>query len=163
MRRPGISALLILLLPLRLVAQGSGAAPEAGDTTQYVRISPAIGLHYGVPLRISLAAGGLFDFRGSHNDGVIAMGEVGQGGTEISIGYFRMLRFGQGFDVRAAGIRTGDDTWKASPGTTYLGAEAHLMFLVGVGGRIGWFRRATAYSGMNRYDNLGTIGVSIGL
>ena len=58
---------------------------------RYVRISPAIGIHYGVPLRLSLAAGGLFDFRGSHNDGVIAMGEMGQGGGAVSIGYFRSV------------------------------------------------------------------------
>jgi hypothetical protein len=161
MRRLAITALLVALHPLRAVAQGPVATPD--DTMRYVRISPAIGVHYGVPLRLSVAAGGLFDFRGSHNDGVIAMGEMGQSGGEVSIGYFRMIRFGQGFDVRLAGLRTGDDPWNAAENATYVGAEAHLMFLLGVGGRVGWFRRTSARSGENSYDNVGSIGVSIGL
>jgi hypothetical protein len=36
------------------------------------------------------------------------------------------------------------------------------MFLVGVGGRAGWFRRVTANNG-SRYDNIGMFGVSVGL
>ena len=157
MRRLVIPALLVVMLPLRAAAQATD------DTTRYVNISPAVGFHYGVPLKLSVAAGGLFDFRGSHNDGIIAMGEMGQGGAEASIGYFRMIRFGQGFDVRLAGIRTGPDPRNAAPETTYLGAEAHLMFLLGVGGRIGFFRRASPYSGPKTYDNVGSFGLSIGL
>jgi hypothetical protein len=157
MRRLALPALLVVLLPLRAAAQ------REDDTTHFVHISPAIGVHYGAPLRLSIAAGGLFDFFGGRNDGVVAMGEMGQSGGEFSVGYFRMLRFGQGFDVRAAVLRTSDDPWKAAESTTYLGAEAHLMFLVGVGGRVGWFRRVTAFSGPNTYDNVGTLGVSIGL
>ena len=149
-------ALLVVMLPLR-------AAAQTPDDSGYVHISPAVGVHYGTPLRLSVAAGGLFDFRGPHNDGVIAMAEMGQGGAEVSIGYFRMIRFGQGFDVRLAGIRTGPDPRNAAPETTYLGAEAHLMFVLGVGGRIGFFRRASPYSGPNTYDNVGSFGVSIGL
>ncbi len=156
MRRLAIPALLVVLFPLR-------AAAQTPDDSGYVHISPAIGVHYGTPLRLSVAAGGLFDFLGSHNDGIIAMGEMGQGGAEVSIGYFRMIRFGQGFDFRVAGLRTGPDPRNAAPETTYIGAEAHLMFLLGVGGRIGFFRRASPYSGANTYDNVGSFGVSIGL
>jgi hypothetical protein len=156
MRRLAILFLLVAVLPLR-------AGAQTPDDSGYVHISPAIGVHYGTPLRLSVAAGGLFDFRGSQNDGVIAMGEMGQGGAEASIGYFRMIRFGQGFDVRLAALRTGPDPRNASPETTYLGAEAHLMFLLGVGGRIGFFRRASPYSGAKVYDNVGSLGVSIGL
>lgn len=149
---------MVVLLPLRAAAQ---AADD--DTTRYVHVSPAVGVHYGVPIRVSVAAGGLFDFRGRLNDGVIAMAEIGQGGAEASIGYFRMMRFGQGFDVRLAAIRTGSNPWKAAPETTYLGAEAHLMFLLGVGGRVGYFRRASPFSGSNPYDNVASMGVSVGL
>ena len=156
MRRLALLALLVVLMPLRADAQGSA------DTSQFVRISPAIGVHYGVPLRLSLAAGGLFDFRGSRNDGVIAMAEPGQGGIELSLGYFRTHRFGQGYSLRLAGIRTGDDPWNTSQHTTYLGLEAHWMLLVGVGGRAGWFRRASAVDPNDPHDNLGTLGVSIG-
>ena len=102
MRRLAILVLLVVMLPLR-------AAAQTPDDSGYVHISPAVGVHYGTPLRLSVAAGGLFDFRGSQNDGVIAMAEMGQGGAEASIGYFRMIRFGQGFDIRLAGIRTGPD------------------------------------------------------
>ena len=158
MLRLAIAALLVVLIPLRAAAQTT-----EDDTTRYMHISPAVGVHYGVPLRLSVAAGGLFDFLGSPNDGVIAMAEIGQGGAEASIGYFRMMRFGQGFDVRLAGIRTGSNPWKAAPETTYLGAEAHLMFLLGIGGRVGYFRRASPYSGSNPYDNVASLGVSVGL
>jgi hypothetical protein len=158
MHRLVIAALFVVMLPLCV-----GAQTPDDSTDGYVHISPAVGFHYGIPLRFSVAAGGLFDFRGSHNDGIIAMGEMGQGGAEASIGYFRMIRFGQGFDVRLAGIRTGPDPRSAAPETTYLGAEAHLMFLLGVGGRVGWFRRASAYSGSRTYDNVGSFRVSIGL
>ena len=158
MRRLAIPALLIVLMPLRGVAQGTD-----DDTTRYAHVSPAVGVHYGVPIRLSVAAGGLFDFLGRQNDGVIAMAEIGQGGAEASIGYFRMMRFGQGFDVRLAGIRTATNPWKASPETTYLGAEAHLMFLLGVGGRVGYFRRASPYTGSKPYDNIASMGVSVGL
>jgi hypothetical protein len=158
MRRLAIPALLIVMLPLRAVAQTA-----EDDSTRYLNISPAVGVHYGVPLKLSLSAGGLFDFRGRYDDGIIAMGEMGQGGAEVSIGYFRMIRFGQGLDVRLAGLRTGMDPRNAAPETTYIGAEAHVMFLLGVGGRIGWFRRASAYSGANTYDNVGSFRVSIGL
>lgn len=158
MRRLSIVALLVAFLPLRAEAQAA-----SDDTTGYVHISPAVGFHYGNPLKLSVAAGGLFDFRGPHNDGVIAMGEMGQGGAEASIGYFRMMRFGQGFDVRAALIRTGPDPRNASPETTYLGAEAHLMFLLGVGGRVGWFHRASPYNGTDAHDSFVSFRASIGL
>ena len=69
----------------------------------------------------------------------------------------------KGFDVRLAGIRTAPEPRSAAPETTYLGAEAHLMFLLGVGGRVGWFRRASPYSGTKTYDNVGSFRVSIGL
>jgi hypothetical protein len=157
MRRLVIPALLVVMLPLRAAAQATD------DTTRYVNISPAVGFHYGVPLKLSVAAGGLFDFRGRYDDGIIAMGEMGQGGAEASIGYFRMIRFGQGFDVRFAGLRTGTEPRNAAPETTYLGAEAHVMFLLGVGGRIGWFRRASPYTAPKTYDNVGSFRVSIGL
>ena len=155
MRRLALSAVFTALLPLCAAAQSS-------SDTASVHVSPAIGLHYGTPMRLSLAAGGLFDLRGPRNDGIIAMAEPGQGGTELSLGYFQMHRFGQGYSFRLAGIRTGENPWNTSPRTTYLGVEAHWMLLIGVGGRIGWFRRASGSSGSGLHDNLATLGVSIG-
>jgi hypothetical protein len=158
MHRLVLPALLALFLPL--VAAAQAATPA--DTNHFVHISPAVGVHYGTPLRLSVAAGGLFDFNGGRNDGVIAMGEMGQSGGQVSVGYFRSLRFGQGYDLRAAVLRTSDDPWKAAENATYVGVEGHLMLLVGVGGRAGWFRRVTAVSGSKTYDNVGMFGVSIG-
>ena len=156
MRRLALSAVLVALSPLCAAAQSSS------DTSQAVHVSPAIGVHYGAPLRLSLAAGGLFDFRGPRNDGVVVMAEPGQGGIEFSVGYFRRRRFGQGFSLRAAGIRTGDDPWNASEHSTYLGAEAHWMLLAGVGGRVGYLRRVSGSYGDGLQDNLVSFGVSIG-
>ena len=156
MRRLALLTILAALLPLRAGAQA------AADTTQFVRVSPAIGLHYGMPMRLSLAAGGLFDLRGSRNDGVIAMAEPGQGGIEFSLGYFRTRRFGQGYSLRLAGIRTFDHPWNTSEHTTFLGGEAHWMLLVGVGGRAGFFRRVSSNGASDPHDYLGTVGVSVG-
>ena len=147
---------MVVLLAARAGAQ------EADDSTGFVNVSPAVGVHYGQPLRLSIAAGGLFDLNGGRNDGIVAMAEMGQGGGELSVGYFQMLRFGQGLDVRVAGIRTSLDTWNAAPRATYVGVEGHVMFLIGVGGRVGWFRRITSYSGEKGYENVLPLGASIG-
>ena len=156
MRRLALSTILVALLPLRAAAQ------RGGDSATFGHVSAAIGMHYGVPMRLSLAAGGLFDISGGRNDGLIVMAEPGQGGTEVSLGYFRRHRFGQGYSFRAAGIRTGEKPWNTSPHSTYVGAEAHWMLLAGVGGRVGWFRRVSGSYSDGLRDNLGTIGVSIG-
>jgi hypothetical protein len=147
---------MVALLPL------CAAAQAASDSSGTIHVSPAIGIHYGIPLRLSLSAGGSFDLRGNRNDGVIVMAEPGQRGVELSLGYFRRHRFGQGYSLRLAGLRTGDDPWNTSAHTTYLGVEAHWMLLAGVGGRAGWFRRVSGKSGTGLDDNLATVGVSIG-
>ena len=90
MRRFALLAVLLLLLPSRAHAQ------DDDDSTRIVNVSPAVGFHYGQPLRLSIAAGGLFDLNGGRNDGIVAMAEMGQGGGELSIGYFQFLRFGRG-------------------------------------------------------------------
>jgi len=156
MRRFALPVLLIVLSPLRADAQAES------DTAYSMRVSPAIGIHYGAPLRLSIAAGGLFDMPGKRNDGVIAMAEQGQGGTELSLGYFVRRRFGQGFSLRLAGLRTREDAWNASERTSYLGGELHWMVLAGVGGRIGWLRRVSGHSGENLDDNVLSFGVGIG-
>jgi hypothetical protein len=156
MRRLALSALLVALPSLRAAAQSSS------DSAQFVRVSPALGIHYGVPMKLSVSAGGLFDLRGKRNDGVIAMLESGLGGMELSAGYFLRHRFGQGYSLRAAGIRTFEKPWNTSARTTYLGGEAHWMLLAGVGGRAGFFRRVSGSATDGLRDNLWTIGVSIG-
>lgn len=151
-----------LLCALSLCAVRAGAQattpPDAG-----MHISPALGVHFGSPLRFSASAGVLLDLKGSNNDGVVVTGELGQRGYEGSAGYFRMLgRFGSGYSLRAAVLRTSDDPWNASENTTYAGVEGHWMIAFGVGGRVGYLRRVSRAT-TDTHDNLASVGLSIGL
>ena len=152
-----------VLLTLLLAGASRASAQAATTPEDRVHISPAIGVHYGSPMRFSAAAGVLVDLNGQRNDGVVVMAELGQRGYEGAIGYFRMLgRFGSGYSVRAAVLRTTDDPWNASEHTTYAGAEAHWMIAFGVGGRVGYLRRVSRQP-LDAHDNLASLGLSIGL
>jgi hypothetical protein len=145
---------LVLVLP-------AGASAQRGDSPS-PRLVPAFGVHYGTPMRFSVAAGGALDLSRRGNEGMLALVEQGQHGNEFSAGYYRMLgRFGSGFSVRAAVLRTSGEPWNADPHTTYVGAEAHLMVILGVGGRAGYMRRASSVVN-GTHDNIVTLGLSIG-
>jgi hypothetical protein len=155
MHRLAIPALLVLSLPLRAAAQ------RAGDS-DLSRLSAAYGLHYGTPMRFSIALGGALDLDERRTQGVLAVIEQGQHGHELSAGYFRMIgRYGTGFSLRAAVLRTDDEPWNADPNTTYVGGEVHGQILLGVGGRAGFLRRASSVANGPRM-NIVTLGVSIG-
>ena len=157
MRPSVVPVVLCFLLPLSARAQG---APNMEPNPH---VSPAIGVHYGSPMRISLAAGLLVDMSERRNDGVVVAAEAGQQGNEVSLGYFRMLgRFGSGYSLRAAGLRTLGEPWNASPNTTYVGGEAHWMIAFGVGARVGYLRR-TSKRVDDTHDNLATVGILIGI
>ena len=157
MRRFVYLAGFTAMLPLSMRAQG---APNMEPTP---RVSPAVGVHYGSPMRISLAGGVLVDMSERRNDGVVLVAEAGQQGTEVSVGYFRMLgRFGSGYSLRTAALRTAGEPWNASPNTTYAGAEAHWMIAFGVGARVGYLRRVSRRVD-DAHDNLASIGVLIGI
>jgi hypothetical protein len=153
-----------VLLVILLASTASAVAAQATPTQEPgIHISPALGVHYGVPLRFSGAAGVLVDMNGNRNDGIVAMAELGQQGYEISAGYFRMQgRFGSGYSLRAAVVRTAEDPWNATRKTTYVGVEGHLMIAFGVGGRVGYLRRASR-SQTDPHENLASFGLSIGL
>ena len=157
MRRTVHLAALLFTLPLAASAQsstGAGAPPL---------VSPSIGLHYGGPLRTSLALGLLVDVSEQRNESVVVAGEIGPQGNELSIGLQKMRgQFGSGYSVRAVALRTREEPWKASPFTTYVGAEAHLMIAFGVGGRIGYLRRITKQVD-TEHDNVMSFGVLIGI
>ena len=139
MRRVALPACLALalLFPGVAFAQHDGASSP--------RLVPAFGVHYGTPMRFSVSAGGALDLSNRGNEGVLALVEQGQHGNEFSAGYYRMLgRFGSGFSLRAAVLRTSGEPWNADPHTTFVGAEAHLMVILGVGGRAGFMRRASS-------------------
>lgn len=154
MRRAPWFLLALVLLP-------AGARAQRGDASS-PRLVPAFGVHHGTPMRFSVAAGGALDLADHGSEGVLALVEQGQHGNEISAGYYRMLgRFGSGFSLRAAVLRTSGEPWNANPHTTYVGAEAHLMVILGVGGRAGFMRRASSVSN-GSHDSIVTLGISIG-
>ena len=151
-----------LVILAALLPALSAGAQEIPPVLPPARVSPAFGLHYGSPLRASAAIGVLVDRDATHNDGLIAVFEPGLQGNELSAGYFKMFgSFGSGFSVRAAVIRTRAEPWNATPRTTYIGGELHSMLVFGVGGHVGFFRRAA--SAINDdHDTLVSFGLSIG-
>lgn len=153
----------LFLVGLALAPPLCASAQDSRATDADPRVSPAIGVHYGSPMRLSAAVGVLVDISARRNDGVVVMAEPGLHGSELSVGYFRMLgRFGTGYSLRGAAIRTRDDPWNASPNTTYAGVEGDVMLAFGVGGRVGYMRR-TSRRVDTVHDNLASIGLSIGL
>ena len=157
MRRTGHLAALLVILALSAGAQstsGPGAPPL---------VSPSIGLHYGGPMRTSLALGLLVDISEQRNASLVVAGEVGQQGNALSIGVQKMRgQFGSGYSLRGVALRTGDMPWNASARTTYAGAEAHLMIAFGVGGRVGYLRRITQQVD-TEHDGVVSFGVLIGI
>jgi hypothetical protein len=150
--------LWLAALPLAAQAQTTTPTPESAGP----RISPAIGVHYGSPLRLSGALGLLVDRSGDKNDGMIVMAELGQQGGQFSLGYFRMFGwFGSGYSLRGAVLRTGEDPWNATAHTTYAGVELHGMLIFGVGGRVGYMRRVSS-TVTGAQDNVVPVGISIG-
>jgi hypothetical protein len=165
MHRHAISAALGLLLPLCAAAQQSdSAASTAPDRPQPLspRITPAIGLHYGSPMRFSGALGVVVDLNRRTLDGILLVVEPGQKGIEYSVGYLRTIgRFGSGVSVRASVLHTFDEPWDADARTNYVGGELHWMVALGVGGRAGLFKRVG--HGEGTHETLTTLGLSIGI
>jgi hypothetical protein len=153
--------LLPIVCALVMFCSRTGRAQQSSES-RGPRLAPAFGVHYGTPMRFSVSAGGSLDLNDRGSEGLIAIVEQGQHGGEISAGYYHMVgRFGSGFSLRAAVLRTSGEPWTADPHTTYVGAEAHLMVILGVGGRVGYLRRASSTSNGTR-DGIITLGASIG-
>ena len=155
MRRLALAALIVVLVPPR-------AAAQRKDDSDLSRLAVAYGLHYGTPMRFSVALGATLDLDRRRTHGVLAVVEQGQHGSEFSTGFFQEIgRYGTGFSVRGAVLRTSGEPWNADPHTTYVGAETHLQLFLSVGGRAGFMRRASRQSN-GSHDSIVTLGVSIG-
>jgi hypothetical protein len=165
MHRLVISAALGLLLPLCAAAQQSDSAASTAPVRSEPlspRITPAIGLHYGSPMRLSGALGIIVDLNRKTLDGILVVVEPGQKGIEYSVGYLRTIgRFGSGISARASVLHTFDEPWDADPRTNYVGGELHWMVALGVGGRAGLFKRVG--KGEGTHETLTTLGFSIGI
>ena len=157
MRQLAISAALAVLLPLCAAAQQAEPPHELSP-----QITPAFGLHYGNPARISAAFGIIVNPDRRGNDGLLILVEPGQKANELSAGYLRMIgHYGSGLSLRAALVHTKDDPWEANPNSTYVGGELHWMVIFGVGGRAGLYRRVGGAPGA--HDGLATIGLALGV
>lgn len=162
-----VAGLLSVIAAVPATAQVTAPVPaateHAADTTKAsLKLWPALGLHYGSPLRFSGVLGVAVDLTPRTNDALLVLAEPGQHGYEFSLGYLRMLgQFGSGYSLRASVLRTDGEPWKANPNTTYVGAEAQWMLVFAVGGRAGVYRRVSGVTG--EHDTLATVGLSIGL
>ena len=157
MRRLLIPALFLVLTPPRAAAQQTEPPHDLSP-----HVTPAFGLHYGSPARISVALGIIVDVDKHSHDGILLLVEPGQKAAEASVGYLRMIgRFGSGVSVRASVLRTGDDPWEANSTSTYVGGELHWMLVLGAGGRAGLFRRVAGAPGS--HDGIATLGLSLGM
>lgn len=155
MHRIACVATLLAGFALTAGAQEAQREPVTG-------LFPAIGIHYGSPLRASAALGMLVDRVDKGNDGFLAMLEIGQQGFGANAGYFHLFgSFGSGYSLRAAILRTGDEPWTAAEHTTYVGAQLHGMLIFGVGGRVGFMRRVS-HADNTQHDTIVPVGLSVG-
>jgi hypothetical protein len=111
------------------------------------QISPLGGYHYGVPLKSSGDLALLLAGKGDDFGGPIIAGEFGAGGWRASAGYFRLTgNLGTGYAMRATYLRTNNRPWRASPRSSFVGAEAQYMPAFVIGARIGAFARVAGVS-----------------
>lgn len=99
------------------------------------------GLHYGVPLKWSVALAAPLPGGGS-NGKLFVAAEPGIGGWRAGLGYVRMTsNLGSGYVARATFLRTNNKPWRATPQSSFAGAEFQFMPLFALGARLGGFFR----------------------
>ncbi len=164
MCRPGrgaaVAALGLALWASAAAAQ-AGADEAARPFRQSRRVEPVGGLHYGTPLRWSLAFGALVDPRRAGGGGLLVLGESGLGGVRASLGGVRVLPgYGSGVAVTAGVLRTNGEPWQFAPRTTYAGVEARLLPILVTGVRVGvWRRIGGRPDGATRWSIGGSFGL----
>ena len=158
-----LSALGLVPAHAQATTPAPAAPAPAADTTKPARrFWPAVGLHYGSPLRYSGVLGLGYDLGQNSSDAVVALAEPGRHGVEFSMGYVRLIgNLGSGYSLRASVLRTDNQPWNANPNATYVGGEAQWMLVFLVGGRAGVYKRVSGTTG--EHDMLATVGLSIGL
>lgn len=91
---------------------------------------PAVGFHYGVPLRWSYTIGLTRGRFAGFNDyaGWVVAAEPGEGGVKGRVGY---MRYGRrvGGQLSAAMLRTGAHALTLAPHQGYAGAEARIFLI----------------------------------
>ena len=116
-----------------------GRFPRAADYQRHDG-----GLHYGVPLKWSIALG--YILPGSYKDWQpFAAVEPGIGGFRASLGALKMTNeLGGGYYARATALRTTSKAWRAPAQPTYVGPELQFMAIFAIGLRLGGFVRVGA-------------------
>ena len=99
------------------------------------------GLHYGAPLKWSVALGYLGPFEPGHWQPFVAA-EPGLGGWRAGVGGLKTTNdLGGGYIARASVLRTGSKAWRAPSDATYIGPEFQFMPIFAIGARVGAFTR----------------------
>jgi len=128
-------------LPSRAADVGARSVPPG------VTNSLMFGVHYGVPLRWSAVLAASLPTSGNEGKAFVAA-EPGLGGWRASVGYARMTSdLGSGYVARATVLRTNNKPWRASPQSTFAGAEFQFMPLFAIGARSGGFFRVGGRGG----------------
>ena len=99
------------------------------------------GLHYGVPLKWSIAVGYILPGSYKYWQPFAAV-EPGIGGFRASFGALKMTNeLGGAYLARATVLRTGSKAWRAPAQATYIGPEIQFMPIFAIGLRLGGFFR----------------------
>jgi hypothetical protein len=99
------------------------------------------GLHYGVPLKWSVAIGHVLPGSYDNWQPFIAA-EPGIGGWRAGVGALRMTNeLGGAYFARASVLHTDSKAWRAPSHATYVGPEFQFMPIFAIGARVGGFFR----------------------
>ena len=99
------------------------------------------GIHYGVPLKWSLALG--YVLPGEYKDWQPFVGaEPGLGGWRAGLGALKMTNeLGGAYVMRFGALRTTRKAWRAPLSATFVGPEFQFMPIFAIGARVGGFFR----------------------
>ena len=141
-------------------------APE--DTARRTHVSPALGIHVGMPQKASVALGIVVGEEWQqdahdHSRNIAVFAEPGLSGGRASVAYVDKGygSFGSGFGLAATALRTWKDPWGAKENVTYAGGEVILWPILFIGPRIGLFRSVAGTVGSKKW--LVSIDFGIGL
>lgn len=126
----------------------SVATASAQDpySQRFVNAGMVAGIHYGVPLKWSLALG--YVLPGDYNQWQpLTVAELGIGGWRAGLGAMKTTNeLGGGYIVRAGVLHTDTKVWRAPPQATYVGPEFEFMPIFAIGVRVGGFIRVDGKS-----------------
>lgn len=132
---------LSVLAAVCLSAGVATAAAQSPPRTPLLTSGWMAGIHYGVPVKWSMALG--YVLPGVRNDWQpFAAAEPGIGGWRASLGALKTTNeLGGGYVMRVSSLRTSKKAWRAAQSTTFVGPEFQFMPIFAIGLRVGGFVR----------------------